>query len=504
MLPGTTVQLSRIEIHKGAQDSIVLQISRQIRELILSGTLATGTRLPSTRELSRELRVSRTTIRESYEQLVAESYLSSSIGKGTFVIDHPVVQATSRENKLLLGNPDQPEIRPLRDQPSISKRGHQYQTSSSYYTSPLSVSFNPALPDFKLFPFSKWTRILKKTLINSHSTAMNYGDAAGYLPLKHAITENLRLTRGLSCDPDQVIIVASSEQAIHRIVTLVLNPDESVWFGEPGMISRRNAFVSQGVKTLTVPIDDDGVVVERAYELKGKVKLAYVLPSRHYPFGNMMSLPRRLELLNWASSRNAWILEDDYCCEFNRSGYAPPPIQTLDHDQRVIYMGGFSTTLFPSLRLAFIVVPSSLVKVASNMAQAELSVATAQQPALAEFISQGHFMSHVRKTKKAYQKRESFLVEFLEKNLGEPATISGSGGGLNFILNLPDEINDSSLSRKLRQIGIIAHPLSDYYLQQKSSQSRRLNGLVVGFACASVVDLEKSAVKLVEAIHMTK
>jgi GntR family transcriptional regulator / MocR family aminotransferase len=501
MLPGTTVQLSRIKFQKGAQDSIVLQISRQIRELILAGQLAIGTRLPSTRELSKELRVSRTTIRESYEQLVAESYLSSSVGKGTFVIDHPVVQATSRANKFLRGNANQPDIRPLRDQPSISKRGKQYLGGSSNYTSPLSVSFNPALPDFRLFPFSKWTRILKKTLINSRSTAMNYGDAAGYPPLKQAIAENLRLTRGLSCDPEQVIIVASSEQAIHRIVTLVLNRDESVWFGEPGMVSRRNAFVSGGIKTLTVPVDDDGVVVDQAYELKGKVKLAYVLPSRHYPFGNMMSLPRRLELLNWASSRNAWILEDDYCCEFNRSGQAPPPIQTLDHDQRVIYMGGFSTTLFPSLRLAYIVVPDSLVEVANKMAQAELSVATVQQPALAEFISQGHFMSHIRKAEKIYQKRESFLVEFLQTNLGDSATISGSGGGLNFILNLPDAISESSLSQNLREDGIIAHPLSDYYLHQKTNQSRHLNGLVLGFACASVVDLEKSAFKLVEEIN---
>ncbi|MFT5505066.1 MAG: GntR family transcriptional regulator/MocR family aminotransferase [Gammaproteobacteria bacterium] len=500
MLPSTTVQLSRIKIQKGAEGTIVLQLSRQIRELILSGKLAIGTRLPSTRVLSKELRVSRTTIRDSYEQLVAESYLNSSVGKGTFVIDNPVVLATSRESHFLRGRIEHSDTRQLRDQPPLSKRGKQYLNGSNNYASPLLVPFNPALPDFRLFPFSKWTRILKKTLINSHSAAMNYGDASGYPPLKQAIAENLRLTRGLNCEPDQVIIVASSEQAIHRIVTLVLNREESVWFGEPGIVSRRNAFVSQGIKTLTVPIDDEGVVVERAYELKGKVKLAYVLPSRHYPFGNLMSLSRRLELLNWASSRNAWILEDDYCCEFNQSGQAPPPIQTLDHDQRVIYMGGFSTTLFPSLRLAYIVVPGSLIEAASKMAQAESSVATVHQPALAEFISQGHYMSHVRKMGKTYQKRESLLAEFLQKHIGDTATISSNGGGLNFILNLPSEIHAGKLSEKLREKGIIAHPLSDYYLHKKSNQSPHLNGLAMGFACASTFDLEKSASLLVEEI----
>lgn len=500
MLPSTTVQLSRINICKDGQETIVHQLSRQIREMILSGKLAIGTRIPSTRELANELRVSRTTIRESYEQLVAESYLSSSVGKGTFVIDHPVLRATSRERNVSGLAPDKSKSIPFRIPPQLSKRGNQYLEYPRSYTSSKSVPFNPALPDFSLFPYSKWTRILKKTLVNPESTAMNYGDAAGYPPLKRAIAENLRLTRGLNCEPDQVIIVASSEQAIHRIVTLVLNREDSVWFGEPGMTSRRNAFASADINTLTVPIDDEGVVVEQAYRFQGKAKLAYVLPSRHYPFGQTMSLPRRLELLNWASSRNAWILEDDYGCEFNFSGQAPPPIQTMDFDQRVIYMGGFGMTLFPSLRLAYIVVPQSLVKVANNMAQSELSVATVQQPALAEFINQGHFMSHIRKMRKTYQKREQFLIQLLQKSIGDITTLSGTGGGLNLILNLPSQINDTELSQKLGKAGIITYPLFDYYLHENARRNNRLNGLVMGFACASRSDLEQSAMTLAEQI----
>ncbi len=500
MLPNTTVQLSSIKISRGEQETIVHQLSRQIREMILSGKLAIGTRVPSTRELAHELGLSRTTIRESYEQLVAESYLSSSVGKGTFVIDHPVVRETSLERDVNGLAPNRPKSAPSRTPPQLSKRGNQYLQYPRSYTSSQSVPFNPALPDFSSFPYSKWMRILKKTLINPESTAMNYGDAAGYPPLKRAIAENLRLTRELNCEPDQVIVVASSEQAIHRIVALVLNREDSVWFGDPGMASRRNAFTSADINTLTVPIDDEGVVVEQAYSFKGKARLAYVLPSRHYPFGKIMSLPRRLELLNWASSNNAWILEDDYGCEFDFSGQAPPPIQTMDFDQRVIYMGGFSMTLFPSLRLAYIVVPPSLVKVANNMAQSELSVATFQQPALAEFINQGHFMSHIRKMRKTYQKREQFLIQLLKDIVGDVTTISGAGGGLNFILNLPAQINDAELSQKLAETGIIAHPLSDYYLQQNIQQKNHLNGLVMGFACASRSDLQQCAMALAEQI----
>jgi len=501
MLPSTTVQLSRISVYRDEQETIVHQLSRQIREMILSGKLAIGTRIPSTRELANELRVSRTTVRESYEQLVAESYLSSSVGKGTFVIDHPVLRATPRERTVTSSASERSKNTPSRKPPRLSYRGKQFRKFSRFYTSSLSVPFNPALPDFSLFPYSKWTRILKKTLVNPESAAMNYGEAAGFPPLKRAIAENLRLTRGLNCEPEQVIIVASSEQAIHRIVTLVLNREDAVWFGEPGMTSRRNAFASAGIDTLTVPVDDEGVVIEQAYRLKGNVKLAYVLPSRHYPFGKKMSLPRRLELLNWAALKNAWILEDDYGCEFNYSGQAPPPIQTMDYDQRVIYMGGFSMTLFPSLRLAYIIVPPSLVKVANNMAQSELSVATVQQPALAEFIKEGHFMSHIRKMRKTYQKRELFLIQFLQKHIGDRVTISGTGGGLNFILNLPSYINETEISKKLAKSGIIAHPLSDYYLHQNRRKKTHLNGLVMGFACASRADLEKCAMTLVKQVN---
>jgi GntR family transcriptional regulator/MocR family aminotransferase len=190
MLPSTTVQLTRITICRGEEETIVHQLSRQIREMILSGKLAIGTRIPSTRELGNELRVSRTTVRESYEQLVAESYLSSSVGKGTFVINHPVLRAPPREHSDIdLSN--RPQSMSGKLSPKLSKRGKRYRDNPRYYTSSQSLPFNPALPDFSLFPYSKWTRILKKTLVNPQSTAMNYGDAAGYPPLKRAIAENI-------------------------------------------------------------------------------------------------------------------------------------------------------------------------------------------------------------------------------------------------------------------------------------------------------------------------
>lgn len=503
MLATATPQLNTVTILRSGTETIYRQLCRQIREKILNGDLAIGTRLPSTRELARELGVSRTTIREVFEQLIAESYLSSFSGKGTFVINHPVLNASTHQRITPIPTSKQPPNKSIRATPTISKRGRQFMSIPLSGTAPEIVPFNPALPDFNLFPYSKWLRILKKTLINRNHAAMDYGDPSGYEPLKVAIAQNLHHLRGLSCDPDQVIVVASSEQAIRRIVFLLLDREECVWFGEPGLSARRNAFRTTDVKTLTVSVDNQGVVVDEANQFKDKAKLAYVVPSSHYPLGNIMSLPRRLELLNWATSNNAWILEDDFCCEFSYAGQVPPPIQTMDVDQRVIYMGGYGMTLFPSLRLAYLIVPKSLINTAKNMAQVELSVSSLLQPTLTEFISAGHLMTHVRKMRKVYHLREQFLVQFLKHHIGDMTTISGTGGGQSFILNLPLYINDSLLSEALNQKGIVAHSLSSYYLRPKSQNDHR-NGLILGFACSSRVELERYATILVHLIKTYK
>jgi GntR family transcriptional regulator/MocR family aminotransferase len=502
MLPTATPLLRNLSVRRGDPETIYRQLCRQIREKILCGDLEIGTRLPSTRELADEITVSRTTTREVYEQLIGEGYLSSTRGKGTFIIDHPVLNPISLERTSQSSLPMLNGDKSTRAAPLISKRGKELLSIPISFTTSEFVPFNPALPDFNLFPFSKWSRILKKTLINRDRAAMFYGDASGYFPLKQAIAQNLRYSRGLSCDPEQVIVVASSEQAIRRIAFLLLDRDDCVWFGEPGLQQRRNAFRSVGVTTLTVPVDNQGVVVEQAYKFKQKAKLAYVVPSGHYPIGHVMSLPRRLELLNWASTNNAWILEDDFCCEFNFSGLAPPPILSMEINQQVIYLGSFSMTLFPSLRLTYLVVPWNLVDAVKHIAQSEQSVSSVLQPALAEFISGGHFMTHVRNMRKTYLRRQQFLVQFLKHHIGDITTISGTNGGSNIILNLPVPVKDYALSEVLDRQGIIAHPLSGYY-QQAKNQNEQGNGLVLGFACSSRVELERCARLLVEQVKIS-
>ncbi|MCZ6724166.1 MAG: GntR family transcriptional regulator, partial [Gammaproteobacteria bacterium] len=211
MLPTATPLLRNVSVRRGDPETIYRQLCRQIREKILCGDLEIGTRLPSTRELADEITVSRTTIREVYQQLIGECYLSSTRGKGTFVIDNPVLKPISLERTSQSSLPLRDGDKSTRVAPLISIRGRELLSTPISFTTSEFLPFNPALPDFNLFPFSKWSRILKKTLINRNRSAMFYGDTSGYFPLKQAIAQNLHDSRGLSCDPEQVIVVASSE-----------------------------------------------------------------------------------------------------------------------------------------------------------------------------------------------------------------------------------------------------------------------------------------------------
>ena len=492
----TGVSLSCISVQRGGAGTIYSQICAQLRQMILRGDLSAGTRLPSTRMFATEMAVSRITVREVYDQLVAEGYLRSAVGKGTFVNDHPTLPETVADRSrnatgnTLEINESQPKI-------TISNRAKYFLSITPGQAALQPRPFNPALPDFNLFPFPKWNRIVKQTFHNRNYDAMDYGDSTGHPPLKEVLAHSLRLSRGVNCKPEQIVIVASSEQAIKRTVFLLLDHHDGVWFGDPGIYARRHVFRIAGANTLTVPVDDQGIVVEKIREFGGRAKLAYVLPWRHYPLGISMSLSRKLELLKWASENDAWILEDDFGSELNFIGNASPPIQSLDVDQRVLYMGGFSLTLFPALRLAYIIVPESLVAAMKKIAQSELAVATVLQPALAEFIAGGHYIAHIRKVRKIYHRREKFLVEFLEQNLGDKVTIGGIGGASNILLNLPAGIADKTLSTTLAQHRVIAHSISDYYLDKRPKNEQR-NALVLGFACSSRKHLEQSARLLVD------
>jgi GntR family transcriptional regulator / MocR family aminotransferase len=495
----SSIDLRSIRINKDHQETIFSQLCRGLRELILAAKLPVESRLPSTRVLATELGVSRISVREAYEQLVAEGFLISVAGRGTFVgHDDGLKRAILAFNREVSAD-NQSDEQPIhRD---ISLRAKLFLSVSQSSVVPEALPFNPATPDFSEFPWSKWNSTVKKSMLEHKYEAMDYGDPEGFPALREALAHYLGLARGIKCQAEQIIVTASSEQTIRRTAFLLLDPEHSVWFGEPGMYTRRNAFCSLGVNTLTVPVDESGVVVNEVYRYGKKAKLAYVLPYRHYPLGITMSLSRRYELLEWATNNDAWILEDDYASEFGLPDNSPPTIQSLDTDQRVIYMGGFSLTLFPALRLSYAVFPKPLVDVAIHVARSELAVASVLQPALAEFIAKDHYITHIRKMRKIYKRREDFLMQYLQQHLGPKTFISGVTGGTNIVLNLPPQHSATEISRNLSQRDIIAHPISSYYLQNPTAQTTR-NGLVLGFACASRTKLKRAASTMLDQMRL--
>jgi len=490
----SSIDLRAIRIDRDEVETIFGQLCRQLRDMILCGDLPIDARLPSTRVLASEIGVSRITVRDSYEQLVAEGFLISAAGKGTFVSRYQGL----REAISVHGNDSTARVQSegIASLANISARATSFLSIPLSTVAPEALPFNPAIPDLALFPLSKWSSVVKKSMIDHKYESMDYGEPAGFPALRDALAHYLRLSRGIRCEADQIIVTASSEQTIRRTAFLLLDPQDSVWFGEPGIYARRNAFCSTGLNTLTVPLDEQGVVVDQIYQYGSKAKLAYVLPYRHYPLGITMSLSRRLELLKWATSNNAWILEDDFASEFGLPENSPPPIQSLDTEQRVIYMGGFSLSLFPGLRLSYAVFPRSLATAAVSIARSELAVSTALQPALAEFIAHDHYITHIRNMRKVYQRREDFLVQYLRQHIDSELSLGGVGGGTNIVLNLPPQISATKLSESLAQKQIIAHPISSYLLQKPESD-RIDNGLVLGFACSSRRELQKAAEVLV-------
>ena len=342
-----------IRIDPRARGALQQQIYAGIRRAILDGLVAPGSRLPSSRALAEDLRVSRTTSLLAVEQLRAEGYLTARRGSGTFVAD-------------VLPD-DRPQTRASRPAPSprhppLSRRGAVLVAApqGARRLGGPPRAFRIGTPGVDLFPVRLWSQLANRRLRSVTSAQLDYGDSAGLRVLREAIAEHVRTARGTQCGADQVLMVAGAQQGLDVICRLLLDPGDRVWMEEPGYPGARSALLGAGARILPVRVDADGLDVEAGMRYAGDARLVYVTPSHQYPLGVPMSLPRRLALLQWASAARAWVVEDDYDSEFRYGARPIPCLHGLDVDGRVIYVGSFSKTLFPALRLGFLILPPDL------------------------------------------------------------------------------------------------------------------------------------------------
>jgi GntR family transcriptional regulator / MocR family aminotransferase len=393
------------------------EIYRQLRRAIVDGRLRPGERLPPTRELARGLSVSRTTATVAYDRLAGEGFVASRVGAGTFVSEQ-----AARAPRRAKGQRFEGALRPRAIWDSI-------HLPAAAFSRPAQFDFRTGVPDASLFPHEAWRRLLARELRSEASGAGAYGHPAGHRGLREAIARHIGISRGVEATADDVTITNGTQQALDIVARVLLAPGDRVAVEDPGYGPPRRLFHSLGMRVDGVPVDRDGLVVDA---LPRHTRLAYVTPSHQYPLGVSMTLPRRLALLAWAERSHAAIIEDDYDSEFRFRDRPIEPLQTLDGTGRVVYVGSFSKTMLPALRLGFVVTPPSL-HAAVHRAKfvTDWHTSLLVQAALARFIDDGGFARHLRKVGGVYRARHELVTKVLARDFADCLEVIPSAAGLH-------------------------------------------------------------------------
>jgi GntR family transcriptional regulator / MocR family aminotransferase len=456
-----------------------------LRQAILDKRLPAGTRLPATRTLATELGLGRNTVIRAYEKLLVEGYLAGRTGSGTFVTDALRHTARTLPSKPAAARRD-----------TLSKRGREiahHATASSIQRG----AFMPGIPDIDLFPLATWRRLVAKHLNTGEAALLHYAHG-GYGPLKVALAEYLRVTRMMSCHPRQILVVNGSHQAFDLCARMLCDVGDRVWMEQPGYWGASNVLRAAGLDLVPIPLDEGGIAPTED-DWARPPRLIFTSPSSQYPTGIVLALDRRLELLEGAERCGSWIIEDDYDNELRYHSHPIASLFGLSAKQRVLYIGTFSKVMFPGLRLAYIVIPEDLVD-AFYIGNAELyrGGRMAEQAALAEFIAEGHYSAHLKRSRAVYQERRDTLLREIDARLGGLVTVSGGHAGLHLLYTFQQPVDDVLLAAQALAAGVIVRPLSLYYLDQKAA---RPPGMNLGYAAVPVERIGPACAKLAGVVE---
>lgn len=476
-----------LRVERGQAANLSMQLATKLRELILSGQLPPGTRLPATRILAREHGVSRTTAVTVYEQLTSEGMIVSRVGAGTFVSD---------EVKPLAPPPDP---RPSATPPPIAhlsrEAADQFFPRLEHPRSPR--PFVTGMPAFDAFPMGLWAHMSAKYWRGARADIMSYPDAAGLPALRDAIARHLGANRGLFCRPEEVFIFAGAQDAFLQIAQILLEPGDPVWMENPGAIGARNALLARGVQLVPVPVDAQGIDVAEGRRAEPAMRAAFVTPAHQHPLGVPMSRDRRFELLAEADRTDAWIIEDDYVGEFHYGRASLPPLKALDTSGRVIYVGTFSKALFPAIRLGYAVVPAALVETFERILGASAhGVSHSVQSIVANFIDEGKFSAHIRRMRALYRDRRDALVEAAQTHLDGLLEVQWTETGFHTVGLVPGHQCDRAAAKAASDLNLAAAPLSRFALTPI-----RPRGLMLGFSATPPVEIRRGAERLAQALR---
>ena len=463
--PVAQTLLERALDRRAGAEPLRRQLYRRLREAIFDGRLAAASTLPGSRALADGLAISRNTVTAAYEQLVAEGYVVSD-RQGTRV----AALAQSASGPRLHGRR---QTAPL---PATADRLAQIRPRAARPAAPLALS--PGVPALAHFPLAAWRRALDRAVAGGGPAALGYGDPLGEMALRTAIAHHLAVARGVRCAAAQVVITEGAQEALALCVRLLSNPGDTAWVEDPGYRGAKAAFHAGDLRTVPLRVDAQGLLVQEADWRAHTPRLVYTSPSHQYPAGGVLSVARRLALIAQARRHGAWIIEDDYDSEFRHAGEPIGAMQGLVDDAPVLYVGTFSKTMFPALRLGFVVLPEVVLDtVRAPLAEMLRGGQRHAQLALAHFMDSGQFSRHLGRMRRLYRARQQALRAALAQHFQVPHRIEGGLCGMHLLVRLPSGYPDQAIATAALDHGMAPSALSGFAMQPGAED----NGLVLGY-----------------------
>ena len=468
--------------------SLHARIQRAIRQLILDGALDVGRPLPASRALAQSLGVSRDTVEAAYSQLHAEGFIDRRVGSGSFVSERaqvPPRRGTSQRVKL------------HRESPRLSQRGAAIFQNGGVREALTPRPFAPGVPETRSFPLQTWERLQRQVLKEHGTLALTHSHPQGVEALRRAIADYVNLERGARATPDRILVLTSSQQALSLCATVLLDAGDRVFIEDPAYHGARRAFDAAGLESVPVPLDAQGIRIESLQNAAQPAKAIFLTPSHQFPTGATLALDRRLAIIEWAHRNQAWIIEDDYDSEFHYAGKPTACVQGLDAHDRTIYIGTFTKSMFPGLRIGYMVLPSQLVApmtVARTLQDGHS--ASIPQLTLARFMEGGHFGSHVRTMRGVYAERRDALELLVRKHLADFVEPRVPNGGMQMPCVFVRDIPEREAIDTARRAGIDLLGLTPLH-----ASSKHKAGFLMGFAAYAPKELEIAVKKLANVLR---
>ena len=457
-----------IDLQGGAKAPLYEKIYEYIKNEIVDGKISKGEKLPSTRLLAKNLSVSRSTVELAYDQLLAEGYIEAEPYRGYFVCDiealYQLEQRNHMQEKLQAGQSWQTGWKTETEKKVENSTAEVSLKHGAEFSKHQEIDFSPYMIDTQNFPYNVWRKLHKNVLLDDREEILLSGDGQGDHELRMAIADYLHQARGVNCVAEQIVIGAGNEY-LELLLAQVLGEKKTVLMDDPTYLQAYRTFSNMGYLVKNIPAEQGSMPIEAVR--RENADILYVMPSHQFPLGTVMPLKQRLELLKWASEKEGrYLIEDDHDSEYRYKGKPIPALQSIDHEEKVIYLGTFSKSIAPSLRISYMVLPQHLLKNYQNFCGFySTTVSKIQQEVLREFIRGGYFGRHLNKMRGIYKNKHDFLVSELKKRPWVE-NIAGDNAGLHVLVQVDTQMNEAELCERAAEQGIHLMGISEHYIHK--------------------------------------